>query len=189
MPADDPGDGLEAPPRREPSAPDWAKLRQAADSAASRAYAPYSGLHVGAAGLCENGHVITGTNVENASYGLTTCAEASLVSALVASGCRRLIAVSVTAGDGRPLSPCGGCRQRLMEHGGAELLVDGGPDASPQRLEALLPGAFAAADIAKRAQGSSATPAGEPGRTGAGRTGDSHTGDSHTGAGGTGGCR
>jgi cytidine deaminase len=194
MPAGDSGDGLEAPPRRGPSGPDWAELRQAADSAASRAYAPYSGLHVGAAGLCENGHVVTGTNVENASYGLTTCAEASLVSALVASGCRRLIAVSVTAGDGRPLSPCGGCRQRLMEHGGAELLVDGGPDASPQRLEALLPDAFAAADIAKRRKGSSARPAGEPGRTGGGRTGDSdtgagHTGDSHTGAGSTGGSR
>ena len=189
MAADDPGEGLEVPPRSKPSAPDWAKLRQAADSAASRAYAPYSGLHVGAAGLCENGHVVTGTNVENASYGLTTCAEASLVSALVASGCRRLIAVSVTAGDGRPLSPCGACRQRLMEHGGAELLVDGGPDASPQRLEALLPGAFAAADMAKRGKGSSARPAGEPGRTGAGRAGAGRTGAGRTGAGHTGAGR
>jgi cytidine deaminase len=60
------------------------------------------------------------------------------------------MAVSVTAGDGRPLAPCGRCRQLLMEHGGPGLLVDGGPTTPPQRLSELLPGAFEAADIAAR---------------------------------------
>jgi cytidine deaminase len=130
--------------------PDWARLRQAADRAATHAYAPYSGLRVGAAGLCADGRIVTGCNVENASYGLTLCAECGLVSALAASACRRLIAVSITAGDGRPLTPCGRCRQLLMEHGGAELLLDGGPGAPPRRLDDLLPGAFDAAELVNR---------------------------------------
>jgi cytidine deaminase len=173
MPADKPGEGLEAPPEQateqELPALDWTKLRQAADNAASRAYAPYSGLQVGAAGLCEDGHVVTGTNVENASYGLTICAEASLVSALVASGCHRLVAVSVTAGDRQPLSPCGACRQILMEHGGPKLLLDGGPDAPAQRLEVLLPEAFAPIDIARRGKASSSGASPEAGTAGGGR--------------------
>lgn len=125
-------------------------LRRAADAVAARAYAPYSGLRVGAAGLCEDGTVVSGCNVENASFGLTLCAECGLVSALIAGGHRRLVAVSVTAGDGRPLAPCGRCRQLLMEHGGPGLLVDGGPAAPPQRLGDLLPGAFGASDIVAR---------------------------------------
>jgi cytidine deaminase len=129
---------------------DWDLLRRAADAAAARAYAPYSGLRVGAAGLSEDGAVVSGCNIENASFGLTLCAECGLVSALVGGGHGRLLAVSVTAGDGRPLAPCGRCRQLLMEHGGADLLVDGGPSALPQRLSELLPGAFGAADIAAR---------------------------------------
>jgi cytidine deaminase len=130
-PAEDPG-----------QVADWGVLRRAADAAAAHAYAPYSGLRVGAAGLGEDGTVVSGCNIENASFGLTLCAECGLVSALVA--------VSVTAGDGRPLAPCGRCRQLLMEHGGPGLLVDGGPTAPPQRLSELLPGAFGAADIAAR---------------------------------------
>ena len=129
---------------------DWGVLRQAADAAAAHAYAPYSGLRVGAAGLGEDGTVVSGCNIENASFGLTLCAECGLVSALVGGGHGRLVAVSVTAGDGRPLAPCGRCRQLLMEHGGPGLLVDGGPTAPPQRLSELLPGAFGAADIASR---------------------------------------
>jgi cytidine deaminase len=129
---------------------DWGLLRRVADAAATRAYAPYSGLRVGAAGLGEDGAVVSGCNIENASFGLTLCAECSLVSALVGGGHGRLVAVSVTAGDGRPLAPCGRCRQLLMEHGGPGLLVDGGPTAPPQRLSGLLPGAFDAADIAAR---------------------------------------
>lgn len=129
---------------------DWAALRAAADDAARRAYAPYSRLRVGAAGVTADGRLLTGCNVENASYGLTLCAECGLVSALAASGGGRLIAVSVTAGDGRPLAPCGRCRQLLAEHGGPELLIDGGEGADPDSLAALLPGAFDAADLAAR---------------------------------------
>ncbi|HUB72229.1 MAG TPA: cytidine deaminase [Acidimicrobiales bacterium] len=133
---------------RRPSA-DWAALRQSAAAAAARAYVPYSGLRVGAAGLCDDGRVVTGCNVENASYGLTLCAECTLVSGLVNAGPGRLVAVSVVGGDGRPMSPCGRCRQLLMEHGGPELLVDGGDGGEPRRLGDLLPGAFDSSDLAR----------------------------------------
>ena len=130
--------------------PDWAVLRDAADAVAARAYAPYSGLRVGAAGLCDDGQVVTGCNVESASFGLTLCAECGLVSALVAHGRDRLVAVSVTAADGRPLAPCGRCRQLLIEHGGPELLVDGGPKAPPRRLGDMLPEAFDRSELEVR---------------------------------------
>lgn len=129
---------------------DWEALRRAADDVAGRAYVPYSRLRVGAAGLCEDGAVVTGCNVENASYGLTLCAECGLVSALVAGGHGHLTALSVTAGDGRPLAPCGRCRQVLFEHGGPGLLLDGGPGAAPRPLSELLPDAFGPADIEER---------------------------------------
>ena len=143
--------------------PDWTALRHAADGVAARAYAPYSGLRVGAAGLCDDGGGVTGCNVENASFGLTLCAECGLVSALVARGPGRLIAVSVTAGDGRPLAPCGRCRQLLMEHGGPGLLLDAGPSSPPQSLGGLLPGAFDSAELkVRRGPGST----GRAGRSG-----------------------
>ena len=129
---------------------DWAALRAAADSAAGRAYAPYSDLGVGAAAIVDDGRVVVGCNVENASYGLTLCAECGLVSALAASGGGTLVALSVTAGDGRPLAPCGRCRQLLFEHGGPELVVDGGPDSPPHTMAQLLPGAFSADDLSTR---------------------------------------
>jgi cytidine deaminase len=119
---------------------DWAALRAAARQAASYAYAPYSRFPVGAAAVVSDGRIVTGCNVENASYGLTLCAECGLVSQLVASGGGRLIAVSCVAGTGEPVPPCGRCRQLLYEHGGAECLVDSG--GGPRPLEELLPGAF-----------------------------------------------
>jgi cytidine deaminase len=135
---------------------DWPGLRAAATAAAGRAYAPYSGLRVGAAGLAANGQVVTGCNVENASYGLTLCAECGLVSALHASGAGALHAsgagalraVAVVAGDGEPLLPCGRCRQLLLEAGGGDLLVD--TAEGPVELKVLLPAAFTAADLAAR---------------------------------------
>jgi cytidine deaminase len=127
---------------------DWTALRAAATAAAAHAYAPYSRLHVGAAGLAPDGLLVTGCNVENASYGLTLCAECGLVSALHAAGARRLVAVSVVAADGAPLVPCGRCRQLLLEAGGPELLLDS--DSGPRELGALLPGAFTEADLAAR---------------------------------------
>src|ERR671938_411235 len=103
---------------------DWPALRTAATAAAANAYAPYSRLRVGAAGLASGGTVVTGCNVENASSGLTLCAECGLVSALHAAGGGTLAAVCVVAGDGRRMLPCGRCRQLLLEAGGPSLLVD-----------------------------------------------------------------
>ena len=131
---------------------DWPALRAAAVAAAGRAYAPYSGLRVGAAGQAADGRVVTGCNVENASYGLTLCAECGLVSALHATGPSDadapLLAVAVVAGDGEPLLPCGRCRQLLLEAGGGELLVDTAD--GPVELSVLLPAAFTGADVAAR---------------------------------------
>ena len=127
---------------------DWPGLRAAATAAAGRAYAPYSGLRVGAAGLAADGRVVTGCNVENASYGLTLCAECGLVSALHAAGAGALRAVAVVAGDGEPLLPCGRCRQLLLEAGGDDLLVD--TAEGPVELKVLLPSAFSGTDLAAR---------------------------------------
>jgi cytidine deaminase len=127
---------------------DWVALRAVAVAAADRAYAPYSTLRVGAAGLTADGQVITGCNVENASYGLTLCAECGLVSALHASGAGPLRAVAIVAGDGGPLLPCGRCRQLLLEAGGGDLLVD--TEDGPVALSVLLPAAFSGTDLAQR---------------------------------------
>src|SRR6266516_675586 len=143
---------------------DWTALRTAAAAAAQRAYAPYSRLRVGAAGLTSAGRVVTGCDVENASYGLTLCAECGLVSALhasgawalhassagapPASGAGALRAVAVVAGDGQPLLPCGRCRQLLLEAGGGDLLVDTAD--GPVELKVLLPAAFTDTDLAAR---------------------------------------
>jgi len=136
---------------------DWTALRALAAETAERAHAPYSHLQVGAAGQVSDGRVIVGCNVENASYGLTLCAECGLVSALHASGGGAsggsgsgasggaIVAVSVRTPDGRCLLPCGRCRQVLLEAGGPGLLVD--TEAGPVELERLLPSAFTGADL------------------------------------------
>ena len=123
---------------------DWAALRAAALAAADNAYAPYSHFHVGAAALVDDGRVVVGCNVENASYGLGLCAECALVSMLHVSGGGRLVAV-VTVGNGEPVMPCGRCRQLLWEHGGPQCLVDG--DGTPKPMNAVLPGAFDATEL------------------------------------------
>ena len=94
---------------------DWKSLRSAATSAAQRAYAPYSGLGVGAAGLTRDGRQVVGCNVENASYGLTLCAECGLVSDLHCGGGGELVAISIVDRDGSFLWPCGRCRQLLHD--------------------------------------------------------------------------
>jgi cytidine deaminase len=132
----------------DPTVPDWPALRAAATAVAGHAYAPYSRLRVGAAGLTSSGTVVTGCNVENASFGLTLCAECGLVSALHAAGAGRLVAVSVVAGDGAPLVPCGRCRQLLLEAGGPGLLLDA--DGGPKRMSDVLPDAFTGGDLADR---------------------------------------
>lgn len=123
----------------------WEELRAEAMDAARRAHAPYSRLHVGAAAETDDGGIVTGCNVENASYGLTLCAECGLISALYDSGGGRLIAISITDDKGKLLMPCGRCRQLLMESGGPELLVDSVD--GPRRLDSLLPEAFSATEL------------------------------------------
>jgi cytidine deaminase len=103
---------------------------------------------VGAAALVDDGRVVTGCNVENASYGLTLCAECGLISNLRSSGGGRLVAVSVVAGDGAQLAPCGRCRQLLLEHGGPNCLLDS-PDGITT-IGAMLPGAFDATVLEDR---------------------------------------
>lgn len=118
----------------------WDELRTAAKAASERAYAPYSKFRVGAAGLTDDGRIISGCNVENISYGLGLCAECGLVSALHQSGGGRLIAVSVVSGSGKPCTPCGRCRQLLYEFGGPDCLIEGGPEI--RTLSELLPDGF-----------------------------------------------
>jgi cytidine deaminase len=127
---------------------DWEALRQAANEVCTRAYAPYSRFPVGAAGQVDDGRIVTGCNVESVSYGLTLCAECGLVSDLCRSGGGRLVAIVVVSGSGAPCTPCGRCRQILMEHGGPDCLIDG--DGHPRPLGELLPGSF---DSRRLAQG------------------------------------
>jgi cytidine deaminase len=117
-----------------------ASLRAAAVEAMRHAYAPYSNFPVGAAALVEDGRIVVGCNVENASYGVTLCAECGLVSALHASGGGRLVAFTCCDGNGELLMPCGRCRQLLWEHGGAELLIDTPQGVLP--MTEVLPQAF-----------------------------------------------
>jgi cytidine deaminase len=125
---------------------DWDALRQAAHEVGEAAYAPYSGLRVGAAAVTDGGTIVTGCNVENASYGLTLCAECGLASALAAAGGGRLVALSCVAADrDELLMPCGRCRQILYEFGGKDLLIDH-PDG-PLPLGDLLPNAFGPEDL------------------------------------------
>lgn len=127
---------------------DWTTLRTEARRMTERSYAPYSGVRVGTAGVADDGRLVLGANVENASYGLTLCAECSLVSHLVGTGGGRLVAVCTVAGDGDPIAPCGRCRQVLYEFGGPGLLVDA--VEGPVPLSELLPWAFGPDDVVAR---------------------------------------
>ena len=117
----------------------WNLLRTSALAVANNAYAPYSKFRVGAAALVDDGRIITGCNVENASYGLTLCAECGIISELARSGGGRLIALC-TVGNDQPVTPCGRCRQLLWEHGGANMLLE--VNGSPRKLSEMLPVAF-----------------------------------------------
>jgi cytidine deaminase len=125
---------------------DWAKLRRAALEAMGNAYAPYSQFPVGAAAYADDGRIVVGCNVENASYGLGLCAECGLVSALHASGGGHLTAFACVDSHGEVLMPCGRCRQLLWEHGGPDLLVD--TVDGPKPMIEVLPLAFSREDLA-----------------------------------------
>jgi len=127
---------------------DWDNLRTEALSAMKKAYVPYSKFPVGVAALVDDGRIITGCNVENASYGLTLCAECGLVSSLVATGGGRLIAFTCVDISGNPLMPCGRCRQLLQEHGGSQLQMM--THEGVKTLGNLLPWAFGPEEIENR---------------------------------------
>jgi cytidine deaminase len=127
---------------------DWDLLRQKAQEAMRNAYAPYSNFPVGVAALVDNGRIISGCNVENASYGIGLCAECGLVSNLINSGGGRLIAVACVDRHGNALMPCGRCRQLLWEHGGAECLLDSVSGIKP--MSEILPDAFGPDDLIER---------------------------------------
>lgn len=127
----------------------WQRLRATAVEAMERAYAPYSGFPVGVAGLADDGRLVSGCNVENASYGVGLCAECGLVSDLVRTGGGRLVAVWCVNACGETLMPCGRCRQLLWEHGGAECRIQ--TPEGEQSLAQILPQAFGADDLTKGA--------------------------------------
>ena len=125
---------------------DWDALLAAARAISSSAYVPYSHYPVGAAALVDDGRVVTGCNVENASYGVTLCAECGLVSSLVATGGGRLVAFVCVDASGAVITACGRCRQLLHEHGGPSLLVT--TPRGVRTLADLLPEAFGPDDLA-----------------------------------------
>ena len=124
---------------------DWDALRRAADDIATRAYAPYSRYRVGAAALVSDGRIIQGCNVENASYGVTLCAECGLVSELHMSGGGRLVAFVCVNNDGETIMPCGRCRQLLYEHALPGMLLE--TVSGIRTIDEVLPDAFGPRDL------------------------------------------
>jgi cytidine deaminase len=127
---------------------DWEELHIQAVAVMKMAYAPYSRFPVGAAALAEDGRILRGCNVENASYGITLCAECGLVSELIATGGGRLVAFFCVDIHEKPLMPCGRCRQLLFEHGGDSLVLM--TDSGVRTLSEILPWAFGPEELARR---------------------------------------
>ena len=125
------------------------RLVVAARRAARNAYAPYSRFRVGAAVLGRSGKIYAGCNVENASFGLTCCAERSAVFQAVAAGERRIVAVAVYTPTRQPTPPCGACRQVLREFGprAVVLCTCQSRERIETTLDQLLPGAFGPANL------------------------------------------
>lgn len=132
---------------------DWAALREAANSAMKKAYVPYSKFPVGAAALTSDGRIVSGCNVENASYGLTLCAECSLVSELAMSGGNsgpaKLVAFTCVDGHGNILMPCGRCRQLLFEHSAKGMVLE--TVSGFKTIDEVIPDAFGPRDLDERA--------------------------------------
>ncbi len=129
---------------------DWSALRHAATAAMRNAYAPYSSFPVGAAALVDDGRIITGCNVENASYGLTLCAECALVGQLALTGGGKLVAFSCVDAAGETLMPCGRCRQLLFEHAAAGMLLQ--TVSGVRSIQEVLPDAFGPDTLAAAAE-------------------------------------
>ncbi len=125
-----------------------AELVARAAQAREHAYAPYSAFPVGAALLLDSGEIVTGGNVENASYGLSICAERSAVVRAVARGARRYLAIAVVGPKELDLTPCGACRQFLSEFGlDIEVVMLRGGEPTTRALRELLPDAFDAESL------------------------------------------
>ncbi len=121
------------------------QLFEIARDAREKAYAPYSGFKVGAAIRCSDGSVHGGCNVENVAYPEGTCAEAGAIAAMCLAGARRIVEVLVIADSPDPVTPCGGCRQKLAEFASPStpvILADLSGERGRTTLGALLPGAF-----------------------------------------------
>lgn len=123
----------------------WDALKTYATEVMERAHAPYSNFKVGAAGLVDDGRVVLGCNVENASYGVGLCAECGMVSALHATGGGQLLAVVCVGPTGEHVMPCGRCRQLLWENGGPSCQVMTAKGV--KTMTELLPDAFDATDL------------------------------------------
>jgi cytidine deaminase len=126
----------------------WAELKLAATEAMKRAYVPYSKFPVGAAAITDDGRLITGANVENASYGLGLCAECSLVSELFRTGGGKLVAFACVDKHGNELMPCGRCRQLLYEHHAPGMLLN--TVSGIKTIQEVLPDAFGPEDLLER---------------------------------------
>ncbi|TFD74032.1 cytidine deaminase [Cryobacterium sp. Sr8] len=126
---------------------DWDALREAAMTAMALAYVPYSNFPVGVAALVSDGRIISGCNVENASYGLTLCAECALVSSLHMTGGGRLVAFTCVDGHGQALMPCGRCRQLLYEHSAPGMLLE--TVSGLRTIDEVLPDAFGPRQLAE----------------------------------------
>lgn len=125
---------------------DWSGLREIATEAMRKAYVPYSSFPVGAAATTEDGRVVRGCNIENASYGVTLCAECSLVTDLVMGGGGKLTAFVCVDGNGAVLMPCGRCRQLLYEHSAEGMLLD--TVSGIRTIDEVLPDAFGPRQLA-----------------------------------------
>jgi cytidine deaminase len=124
---------------------DWDRLREAAVAALSHSYSPYSNYPVGVAGYADDGRLVWGANIENASYGITLCAECSMVSMLFATGGGKLTAAYCVDGRGEPLMPCGRCRQLLYEHSAEGMLLQ--TTVGIRTIQEVLPEAFGPEDL------------------------------------------
>lgn len=124
---------------------DWKQLTAVATAAMQKAYAPYSNFPVGAAALTDDGRIISGCNVENASYGLGLCAECSLISELFRTGGGKLVAFACVDGKGEALMPCGRCRQLLFEHSADGMLLQ--TISGIKTINEVLPDAFGPKDL------------------------------------------
>ena len=130
---------------------DWDRLRDEALAAMEKAYVPYSKFPVGVAALVDDGRVIAGCNVENASYGLTLCAECTLVSTLHMTGGGKLVAFTCVDGNGNALMPCGRCRQLLFEHSADGMLLQ--TVSGIRTIDEVIPDAFGPRTLAAYAAG------------------------------------